>query len=165
MWLTPGSEAAASYQFELPEATPSLNELRAIHWQDYRKLRRHYRAMVSGLLLVQRVRIGAPIRHAMLLVERGAASGGLDWDNAYGGLKPLMDCLVAPTTRNPDGLGLIQDDGPCHIPVPPIVRQTKTPRGQGYTRVAVFDLERPQVRAAAQDLSFAALIDSFKPAA
>lgn len=36
----------------------------------------------------------------------------LDWDNAYGGLKPILDCLTLPGPRNPDGLGWIVDDAP-----------------------------------------------------
>lgn len=50
----------------------------------------------------------APIARSALEIERYCA-GNLDWDKAYGGLKPqpLLDCLVAPSARNPKGLGLI----------------------------------------------------------
>lgn len=52
-----------------------------------------------------------PVGRSALEIERYCA-GSLDWDNPYGGLKPLLDYLVAHSAGNPDGRGLIQDDSP-----------------------------------------------------
>jgi len=81
----------------------------------------------------------APLQTVGLYIERGSA-GLLDWDNAYGGLKPLLDCLVSKTPKNPDGLGIIQDDSPRHMPEPPYLRQVVAPRGKGFTLVRIYDL-------------------------
>ena len=65
-----------------------------------------------------------PIAKSALEVERYCA-GSLDWGKAYCRLKPLLDCLVAPSARNPDGLGLIEDDSPKFMPEAP--RMTQLP--------------------------------------
>lgn len=62
----------------------------------------------------------APIAKSALEIERYCA-GSLDWDNAYGGLKPLLVCLVAPS--NPGELGLIEDDSHKFMPEAPRVLQ------------------------------------------
>jgi hypothetical protein len=65
----------------------------------------------------------------------------LDWDNAYGGLKPLLDCLVAQIARNPDGLGLIQDDSPKFMPEAPRVFQLPAKRGSGFAVVRIYSVD------------------------
>lgn len=82
----------------------------------------------------------APVTKSALEIERYCA-GSLDWDNAYGGLKPLLDCLVAPSARNPDGLGLIQDDSPKFMPEAPRVFQLSAKRGAGYAVVRIYAID------------------------
>jgi len=85
------------------------------------------------------VRPAAPIQRTRLVIIRHSA-GYLDWDNALGGLKPLLDCLVIASKRNPDGLGLIFDDNPNAMPEPPYMRQEKCERGHGHTECCVYEL-------------------------
>lgn len=135
----------ATFQFKLDTATPSVNEIRSMHYQAYRKLRHSYQTLVWAGLVGAGQRLPAtPLQQVGLYVERGSA-GFLDWDNAYGGLKPLLDCLVTQTARNPDGLGLIQDDSPRHMPEPPYLRQVVAPRNKGFTVVRIFDLTAPHI--------------------
>lgn len=82
----------------------------------------------------------APITKSALEIERYCA-GSLDWDNAYGGLKPLLDCLVAPSARNPDGLGLIKADSPKYMPAAPRVFQLPAMRGAGYAVVRIYAVD------------------------
>ena len=82
----------------------------------------------------------APIARSALEIERYCA-GSLDWDNAYGGLKPLLDCLVVPSARNPDGLGLIEDDSPKCMPEAPRVFQLSAKRGAGYAVVRIYAID------------------------
>ncbi|WP_150126676.1 hypothetical protein [Burkholderia cenocepacia] len=82
----------------------------------------------------------APLAKSFLVVTRECAGSGLDWDNAYGGLKPLVDCLVSRSVRNPDGLGLIEDDNPKAMPYPPFVRQRPAKPGKGKTKLQIFEL-------------------------
>jgi len=80
-----------------------------------------------------------PLARCYLQIERHCAGAGLDWDNAYGGLKPLLDCLVAPSARNPDGLGVIRDDSPAFMPYPPALTQHAAKKGAGKTIVRIYD--------------------------
>jgi hypothetical protein len=137
-WL---GQARLAYYFELPEQTPSNNELKGMHFHAYRKLRARWKSHIlqHGLKLVLPT---APITKAALLVERQCV-GSLDWDNAFGGLKPLLDCLVTAKKANPDGLGLITDDNPKNMPFPPLMIQSKAARGEGRTRIWIYTLDEP----------------------
>ena len=115
------------YELHLPAATPSNNAIKAMHFHAYKKLRNGWRASV--LAAIGGKAPTAPIARSALEIERYCA-GSLDWDNAYGGSKPLLDCLVVPSARNPDGLGLIADDSPKFIPDAPRVFQLQAKRGQ-----------------------------------
>ena len=81
---------------------------------------------------------GAALELVHIEVDRYSA-GTTDWDNAYGGLKPLIDCLVVPSSRNPDGLGLFLNDNPKAMPRPPVIRQLKAKQKQGRTIVRIYD--------------------------
>src|SRR5574337_324500 len=81
------------YRIEIPLPTPSNNVIKGMHFHAYKLMRRQWRMEV--LTALRGVRPTEPIRRAFLAVTRECAGGGLDWDNAYGGLKPLLDCLVA----------------------------------------------------------------------
>lgn len=128
------------YELRLPEATPSNNEIKGMHFHAYKKLRNEWRAAVAAAL--EHKLPAQPIELSALEIERYCAGGGLDWDNAYGGLKPLLDCLVAPSKRNPDGLGLVQDDSPKFMPEAPRLLQLPAKRGAGYTVIRIYSLEK-----------------------
>ena len=131
-------EAELRYEFELPEETPSNNVIKGMHFHAYKHFRRKWQALVLQALKGRRP--PTPVAKAFLVVTRECAGGGLDWDNAYGGLKPLLDCLVRPTAKNPDGLGLILDDNPKNMPFPPFVRQLPAKPGQGRTRLQIYEI-------------------------
>lgn len=126
------------YTLELPEETPSNNEIRGKHFHVYRGIRKAWRFRVENAAAAAGFSPGMePVRHVHLEVDR-YCSGMLDWDNAYGGLKPVLDCLVMPTKKNPDGLGLIFDDSPLYVIEPPYVKQHKAKPGAGRTVVRIY---------------------------
>lgn len=133
-----GQQGALKYAFTLPSETPSNNQIKGMHFHAYKTTRNKWRKLVLAAL--QNVKPEQPLEKAALVVTRHCA-GGLDWDNAYGGLKPMLDCLVSASMRNPDGLGLIKDDNPVAMPFPPFVRQVKAKRGEGFTEIQIFGLE------------------------
>ena len=135
-WLPQGARLV--YRLSLQRETLSNNVLRGLHFHAYRHIRREWRVLTLASL--GRTPREEPLQQAFLEAHRYCAGAGLDWDNAYGGLKPLLDCLVSPSPRNPDGLGLVVDDSPVHMPLPPLVRQFKAKPGQGRTELFVFDL-------------------------
>lgn len=94
------------HSWESTVLSPSNNLLKNMHFYAYKKLRSEWRDR-----LAYPRPSGDPLTAAYLLVVRKSIQI-LDWDNAYGGLKPLLDCLSMPGDRNPDGLGWIEDDKP-----------------------------------------------------
>lgn len=135
-WCDP---ARLAFSMRLDEATPSNNTVKGMHFHAYKKLRQSFSAKVLAALGGKSP--AASVQVAGVFIARHC-SGALDWDNAYGGLKPLLDCLVAPSARNPSGLGVLLDDNPANMPEPPYVRQLKAKRGKGFTEVFVFDVAR-----------------------
>ena len=126
------------YSLQVMEASPSNNVIKGMHFMAYRKLRSSWKLQLRAAL--GRAQLGQPpIDQALLLIERHSASAGLDWDNAYGGLKPVLDCLVLPSAKNPDGLGLVVDDSPRHMPFPPMVVQLSCARKAGRTRIQIYE--------------------------
>ena len=125
------------YTLLLPAATSSNNTIKGMHYRAYQKTRQGWRLMVLAAL--KGVRPAAPIQRSRLVIVRHSA-GFLDWDNALGGLKPLLDCLVSASTRNPDGLGLVTNDDPSAMPFAPLMRQEKCKRGQGHTECFIYEL-------------------------
>lgn len=127
------------YRIIIPEPTPSNNVIKGMQRFAYRDLRRTWRDYVwvglKGRLPKQ------PLSSARVVINRHC-NGALDWDNAFGGLKVLFDCLVVPTDRNPDGLGLITDDNPVAMPEPPYLRQIKARRGKGFTECLIYAARR-----------------------
>ena len=135
------SEHKVIYDFELDDATPSNNVIKNCHFFKYKEMRANFRKALSVQLLAYR-----PLPRVLplsgLIVVRYSA-GALDWDNAAGGLKPLQDCLVRPSSRNPDGLGLIEDDNPKCMPYQPCILQRKAEASKGKTRLMILDLSTP----------------------
>lgn len=139
MWAWPQPpETALRFCLELPRETPSNNVIRGMHFRTYRELRKQWQMLVFVALNGRRP--PKPLDSVFLHIERNSHGEGLDWDNAYGGLKPLLDCLVIPTRSNPDGLGVITDDGPQHMPYPPYFTQRQAPPKQGTTVLRIYDL-------------------------
>lgn len=131
-------ELVLRFDFSIAQATPSNNTIKEMHFAQYKRLREQWGWEVLAAL---KNRPAAPVPLAYLVIDRFCAGDGLDWDNAYGGLKPLLDCLVRPTHRNPTGLGVIEDDNPRNMPIAPLLRQHPADRGQGSTRVRIFELQ------------------------
>lgn len=132
------SKGILRYSLHFTEASPSNNAIKGMHFHVYKKERNTWQQRTQAALAGQE-RL-APLKKAFLVIHRECSGSGLDWDNAYGGLKPLLDCLVSPSTRNPSGLGLIQDDNPSNMPFPPFVRQLSAKRGEGRTTVDIYEL-------------------------
>jgi len=98
----------------LPEATLSLNVLRKLHKQAYKRLRDRY----QWLMLAQTLnRHTGPVK----LTLTRLSTGTLDYDNLAGGAKPLIDALV-------NG-GILSGDTPALIPQRDY-QQEKIKRGQ-----------------------------------
>lgn len=132
------AQGVLTYEFELKQETPSLNAIRGMNRFAYRDLRHAWQLMV--FMAIKARHPDKAIPRSFLHITRRCAGTGLDWDNAYGGLKPLLDCLVKPTKRNPSGLGLIHDDGPKSMPYPPYLAQETAPAGKGSTLVRIYQL-------------------------
>jgi hypothetical protein len=125
------------YAFHLDAPTPSNNVIKQAHFHVYKRVRETWRARVIDA--IGHRLLSAPIDRSALVIVRFSA-GALDWDNALGGLKPLFDCLVAPSDRNPSGLGLIRDDNPRNMPFPPFMQQLSAKRGAGSTSLYIYAL-------------------------
>jgi hypothetical protein len=132
-WCAPGRLAVVLH---LDAPSPSNNDIKGMHFHAYKKLRTEYEAEVSAAL----GEIAAPgLQLSALFIVRRCA-GSLDWDNAIGGLKPILDCLVTRSARNPSGLGIVVDDKPANMPYPPFMRQLPAKRGAGSTEIYVFSV-------------------------
>ena len=119
--------------FSLAEPLPLLNEWQRMHWAARKRRQRdiawEVRANVpTGL---------SPIERCLIIVVRRNCPPLPDLDGLAGSAKPLLDCLVLPSRRNPNGLGIIVDDNPkClgMLLMLPRVRQS----GQMGTHVRIF---------------------------
>ena len=118
--------------------TPSNNDIKGMHWQVYKKLRKSLRD--HCFVAAKGGSKGNSISPAFLVISRNSAKT-MDWDNVYGGLKPLLDCLVQPSSANPDGLGYIVNDDVTNMPYPPYVIQGKAPPGKGSMTVKIYRLD------------------------
>jgi hypothetical protein len=128
-------------RWRIPEASPSNNSLRGIHHREYQQLRRKWRTLLGG----EPTRApGKPLTKARLEVFRHSPRS-LDWDNAYGGLKPILDCLTCPGVRNPDGMGYLLDDSPAVLEQP-ILKQLPLNPGDktGWTEILLWDLTQTE---------------------
>lgn len=136
--LWPEAPGELRYVLTYAQETPSNNMLRGLHYHAYKHLRRAWH-MSTLQALGGAPRPAMPLTRAFVVVQRYCA-GELDWDNAMGGLKPLLDCLVAPSPRNPDGLGFIVDDSPRCLPYCPFMQQLPAARKRGKTIVWIYDM-------------------------
>jgi len=120
----------------IDEASPSNNVIKGQHFHEYRKTRKGFAAKLAAAL---GHRQPPKLQQSALFVVRRSA-GQLDWDNAIGGLKPILDSMVAPKSANPDGLHIVEDDKPSHMPFPPMMVQLPAKRSKGTTDIYVFAL-------------------------
>lgn len=130
-------EGELKYELSFEVETPSNNVIKGLHFRAYATLRQQWRMLVKASLAGQPVH--PPLKYCFLVITRESA-GSLDWDNAYGGLKPMLDCLVKASARNPDGLNLISDDNVKSMPFPPFFRQMPAKVEQGRTTVQIYEL-------------------------
>lgn len=130
-------ELALRHTLVFSESSPSNNVIKGMHPQVYKQLRNKWRGYVKAQVPEGTL---TPIEQSFLIIERFSAGSGLDWDNAYGGLKPILDCLVRPSVRNPDGVGLIVDDNASNMPFPPYVLQHSAKKGEGKLIIRVYEI-------------------------
>ncbi len=114
-------------RFEIPEATPTLNEWQRLHFREKAKRQMAIAWLVRGATIG--VRPVPPLARCRVTVERYKYGPAPDHDNLVAGCKPLLDVLVtpywtkgrkataksparAPVQRNKSGLGFIVDDAP-----------------------------------------------------
>lgn len=118
-------------EVDVPKLTPTLNTWQRLHWQARRKAIRLWRELIATeMLLSGQLRPRKPLpRWRLLVVRRTTASRTPDWDNAMGGLKPVLDALQQ--------LGIVADDGPGSLVEQPAVRHVCVARRaqQGTTLV------------------------------
>lgn len=126
------------YELHLPAAVPLNNAIKSMDFHAHRKLCNGWHASVLAAIW-GKVPATATTKSA-LKIERYSA-GSLNWDNANGGLKPLLDCLVVPSSRNPEGLGLNEDDSPKSMPTAPQVFQLPAKRGAGPAVVRIYAVD------------------------
>lgn len=126
--------------FEIPEATPTLNVWQRMHFRAKRRLMERYRMLILETLGRHRPR--QPIERCVVRIERYSPKLP-DWDNLYGGLKPVGDVLVVQSERNPLGLGLILDDSPKVI-IELIAKPMPCKQREQKTVVSIFPLNGEQ---------------------
>lgn len=97
-------------RIELPILTPLMNVWQRWHW----RVRGRYVADLSMMIRSKVIPDGKPLQSCVVEIERHSVKLP-DWDGLYASAKPVLDCLVVKTKRNPHGIGLIVDDNPACI--------------------------------------------------
>lgn len=138
LFMTSESRLELRYRLVIPKASPSNNVIRGLHFQKYRQLRKAWQMELYVALKGRTPK--EPLSHSFLSFERAVPGSGLDWDNVVGGLKPIIDCLVTPSSKNPDGLGLIVNDDLEHMPYQPRVTQVVSKGTLPQTTIEVFEV-------------------------
>ena len=120
------TDPSGTLRIVLPMPTPSLNEWNGRRWYAKAKIKRTWWDAIA-LLLGMRVVSTATTKRSVT-IERHAPRM-LDHDNAWAGVKPILDALVT--------LGLLVDDAPkwCDLHV----SQHKTGRGEPPHTVIVIE--------------------------
>jgi len=107
----------------IPEASPSLNELKGKHWSHHQRMRRHWSMLVLIAKNEARVSMAAPPEQVTVQITREGRRK-LDEDNLAGGLKCLIDSLREQR--------LIVNDDPQHMTLLPtlqvLIPKTAYPR-------------------------------------
>jgi len=126
-------------EFELREPTILQNVWQRMH---YTKRKDHSSALAWSIRKAAGRRKAKPLNKCIVSVLR-YSSQLPDWDGLYGGLKPLLDCLVVRTKTNPHGLGFIKDDNPnviIALSATPYICKPK----EGKTIVRIISLEETE---------------------
>lgn len=92
----------------MAEPTPTLNQWQRMHWARRKRVIERFAWLIS----VANKNEFAPMKKCTLTIDRYMPGTSPDWDNLYGGVKPLIDCLVVCSKSHPYGLGYIADDNP-----------------------------------------------------
>ena len=128
------------YKLRIDEPFLLLNKLQRMHWSDRKK----YHQRLYWLL---RQQITSPPRTPLLRcrihVTRGNPPPLPDLDGLYGGVKPLLDCLVVKTKANPLGMGFIMDDNQNVIEELK-VESVKTRRCEGFTEIRIYQAAKAE---------------------
>lgn len=111
--------------FEFPELPP-LQPDQAPHWAIRARHRKRWHRFVAELVLVQRARPTAPLRHARVICTRYSAVAP-DADNLGYSFKPLVDGLVEA--------GVLADDSPDVLEQE--LRWSRAPFGAGRVTMTV----------------------------
>ena len=124
----------------IEQATPLLNVWQRMHWSERMRVCRDWHLLTLAAFRKTGSLQTSPIEHCNIHIIR-ANSGRLpDWDGLYGGLKPLLDCLVVKTETNPHGTGIIVDDNPsCVLRL--TAEPVKVKAKQGYTKVHITPIQ------------------------
>ena len=128
---------ALRYTLEYTEPSPSLNSIKEMHYKEYMRIRTVWKRRTLDALGDTPI---VTINKAFIVVNRRCVGPGLDWDNAYGGLKPILDCIVTQSSKNPSGLGLVTDDSPKHMPYAPIVTQQSCKKSDRGLTLKIFEI-------------------------
>lgn len=123
----------------IPCASILLNAWQRMHWAKRKKYSEQVCLMIKSALNAERYSAGEPMQKCKIEVDR-YSSGTADWDGVMGGLKPFLDCLVVRASKNPHGLGVIEDDNPSCIIECPTVRQHKAKRNAAATVITITEI-------------------------
>jgi hypothetical protein len=127
----------------IPEPTILLNQWQRMHWTKRKKYHEDLYWKIRIALKEEGYSPAVPLETpmAMCKIEIDRYSDGkADWDGMLGGLKPLFDTLVVKSTKNPLGLGIIEDDNPDCILQCPVLRQHKSTRKAASTVVTITEI-------------------------
>jgi hypothetical protein len=83
-----------------------------MHWTKQREYKRALSTEIARQLPDNPYR--KPFEKATVMIRRFSVKEP-DYDNAVGGCKALVDCLLVRSETHPWGLGLIRDDSPKHM--------------------------------------------------
>lgn len=119
--------------WETDQMPPSLNNLRNCHFQTYKTIRQGWGNFFGPAE-------GPALGKAWLALETWRLQW-VDWDNFFGGLKPLLDCLSRPGARNPDGQGWIGDDHPRILAQPKLSQRLVQHRSEIRTKFHLYGFQ------------------------
>lgn len=112
--------------------TPSPNEWVRAHWSTYAKIKKYWMTRLHHAS-IRHCGIGIfgkPISHASLTIER-IGCRELDRDNLIGGMKPVIDCLIA--------LGFLENDTPDVIQHMDVFQTKVGTKAEQKTRITVIE--------------------------
>lgn len=135
--------------FEIPVAFKPYNSLRRMGFADYR---RHRSALADEVSLAARGMAPAePFECARVTITR-VSQHTPDFDGLVGGVKPLVDCLVAFDARShPNGMGFVADDNVYAVEM--VVEARLAPPGAARRTEIVIEELDPSDEAAVERMS------------